>query len=113
MVGTSCTFLFRLICLTKNLNACRHAYRNGVTRAITPPSGNGFIQGLSTEFFTGAENALERRAILKEETALHVTISHSVDASISTQVTALRELLFESNSTFWRRVRNVSSLTPL
>ncbi|KAF5347941.1 hypothetical protein D9756_010123 [Leucocoprinus leucothites] len=83
-----------------------HAYRGGVTRAITPPSGSGFIQGLSTEIFTRAENSLEPRAIIQEEVALHATISHSVDASISTQITALRQLLFESNTTAWQRVRN-------
>lgn len=86
----------------------RLAYRNGVTRAITAPSGSGFIQGLSTAFFPGAENALDHRAILQEETALHVTVSHSVKASISTQIAALRQLLFESNTTAWQRVRNVS-----
>ncbi|KAF9449461.1 hypothetical protein P691DRAFT_853918 [Macrolepiota fuliginosa MF-IS2] len=84
------------------------AYRSGVTKAITAPSGTGFIQGLSTEFLTGAENALEHRAILQKETALHVTVSHGVKASISTQIAALRQLLFESNTTAWQRVRNVN-----
>ncbi|KAF5344401.1 hypothetical protein D9756_011347 [Leucocoprinus leucothites] len=92
--------------LTFNGRNLLHAYRGGVTRAITPPSGSGFIQGLSTEIFTGAENSLEPRAIIQEEVALHATISHSVDASISTQITALRQLLFESNTTAWQRVRN-------
>lgn len=87
----------------------RLAYRNGVTKAITAPSGSGFIQGLATEFFPGAENAIDHNAILQEETALHVTISHSVRASISTQIAALRQLLLESNtSAVWQRVRNVS-----
>ncbi|KAF7778394.1 hypothetical protein Agabi119p4_2739 [Agaricus bisporus var. burnettii] len=82
-----------------------HAYRNGVTKAITAPSGGGFIQGLSTEIFTGAENAIQRRAILQEETALHITISHSVDASISTQIATLRQLLLQSDTPAWKRVR--------
>jgi hypothetical protein len=105
---TFCKHPLSHFCLTFYLTILRHAYRGGVTRAITAPSGDGFIQGLSTKFFSGAESALDSRAILQEDIALHVTLSHSVHASISTQIATLRELLFESNTTAWQRVRSVS-----
>ncbi|KXN85953.1 hypothetical protein AN958_10661 [Leucoagaricus sp. SymC.cos] len=83
-----------------------HAYRNGITKAITAPTGDGFIQGLSTEIFPGAETSLDHHAIIREEAAIHVTFGHTVDQSISTQVSALRALLFESEASVWKRVRN-------
>ncbi|KXN92662.1 hypothetical protein AN958_11763, partial [Leucoagaricus sp. SymC.cos] len=75
-----------------------HAYRTGITKAITAPTGNGFIQGLATKFSPGAETSLDHRAIIREEAAIHVTIGHAVDQSISTQVSALRGLLFASDT---------------
>ncbi|KAF8801695.1 amidohydrolase [Phlegmacium glaucopus] len=81
------------------------AYRNGVTTAITAPSGRGFLQGLSTAFSAGSPHALARGAIVQEETALHVTISFSLDSSVSTQIAALRSQLFESSLRPWFRVR--------
>ena len=86
---------------------CRLAYRNGVTTAITAPSGNGFLQGVSTAFSAGSPNALARGAIIQEETALHITISLSLAPSVSTQIAALRSQLFESNLEHWVRVRQV------
>ncbi|KXN82271.1 hypothetical protein AN958_02792 [Leucoagaricus sp. SymC.cos] len=83
-----------------------HAYRNEITKAITAPIGDGFIQGLSTEFFPGAETSLDHRAIIREEAAIHVTFGHAVDQSISTQVSALRALLFESEASVWKHVRS-------
>ncbi|KAF8958055.1 hypothetical protein BDZ97DRAFT_1950338 [Flammula alnicola] len=70
------------------------AYRSGVTTAITAPSGYGFLQGISTAFSVGAPHALAKSAIVQPETALHVTLSFSLPVSVSTQVAALRTLLF-------------------
>jgi hypothetical protein len=86
---------------------CRLAYRNGVTTAITAPSGDGFLQGVSTAFSAGSPNALARGAIIQQETALHITISLSLAPSVSTQIAALRSQLFESNLEHWVRVRKV------
>jgi hypothetical protein len=86
---------------------CRLAYRNGVTTAITAPSGDGFLHGVSTAFSAGSPNALGRGAIIQEETALHITISLSLTPSVSTQIAALRSQLFESKLVHWVRVRKV------
>jgi hypothetical protein len=83
------------------------AYRNGVTTAITAPTGNGFLQGLSTAFSAGSLNALARGAVVQKETALHVTISLSLTPSVSTQIATLRSQLFESSLKPWVRVRRV------
>jgi hypothetical protein len=90
-----------------NLGTCRLAYRNGVTTAITAPSGAGFLRGLSTAFSAGSPHALARGAIVQEETALHITISFSLTPSVSTQIAALRSQLFESSLGPWIRVREV------
>jgi len=81
------------------------AYRGGVTQAITAPSSHGFLSGLSTAFFVGASNALSRGAIIQEEVALHITISHDMKMSVSTQIATLRKLLFGSQEGAWARVR--------
>ena len=87
---------------------CRLAYRNGVTTAVTAPSGNkGFLQGVSTAFSAGSPNALAKGAIIQEETALHITISLTLAPSVSTQIAALRSQLFESSLKHWVRVRKV------
>ena len=78
-----------------------------MTSAVTAPSGNGFLQGVSTAFSTGSANALARGAIVQEETALHITISPSLAPSVSTQIAALRSQLFESRLDHWVRVRKV------
>ena len=87
--------------------AFRLAYRSGVTRAVTAPSSNGFLAGLSTTFDTGAVNAIEKGAVVQAETALHVAVSLNFDASISTQIATLRRLLTESSVDAWRAVRKV------
>ena len=85
----------------------RLAYRNGVTTAITAPSGRGFSQGLSTAFSAGSPHALARGAVVQEETALYITLSLSFTTSVSTQIVALRSQLFESSLGPWVRVREV------
>ncbi|TFK72449.1 hypothetical protein BDN72DRAFT_836217 [Pluteus cervinus] len=69
------------------------AYRGGVTKAITPPTGDGFLYGLSTAFDLGASHALEKGAIVQEEVALHVRVDLGMDSSVSTQIALLRHLL--------------------
>jgi hypothetical protein len=84
------------ITLTKSLT--RLAYRDGVTTAITAPSGD-FLLGFSTAFATGANNALEKNAIIQDEVALHVAVARQSTggASVSTQIAALRHILFEAH----------------
>ena len=72
---------------------CRLAYRSGVTTAITAPTGSGFLRGISTAFRLGAPHVLSRAAIIQQETAVHVSLSFSQKASVSTQVATLRTLL--------------------
>ena len=79
----------------------RLTYRNGVTTAITAPSGNGFLQGVSTAFSAGSSNALAKGAVIQDETALHITISFSLAPSVTTQIAALRYQLFESSLKHW------------
>ena len=86
----------------------RLAYRNGVTTAVTAPSGNGFLQGVSTAFSAGSSNALAQGAVIQDETALHIMISFSLAPSVSTQIAALRYQLFESSLKHWVRVRKVN-----
>ncbi|KAF8632752.1 hypothetical protein AX15_001695 [Amanita polypyramis BW_CC] len=82
------------------------AYRNGITMAISAPTGEGFMLGLSTAFDTGSSDSLERGAVVREETAVHVAINPSMSVSVSTQVAALRRLLFEDvGGKAWTRVR--------
>ncbi|KZT06435.1 composite domain of metallo-dependent hydrolase [Laetiporus sulphureus 93-53] len=78
------------------------AHRAGVTYATTLPGSTGFssiIAGLSVTYRTGASHALERGAIVKEVTALHVVIERSAPfssggaVSVSTQIATLRRLL--------------------
>jgi uncharacterized OsmC-like protein len=76
----------------------RLSYRGGVTTAVTAPLGN-FLLGLSTAFAVGANNALEKNAIIQDEVALHVTISRQSTRrpSVSTQIAALRRILFDGH----------------
>ncbi|KAF9233435.1 hypothetical protein BU15DRAFT_53885 [Melanogaster broomeanus] len=70
------------------------AYRSGVSTAITSPISFGLLGGLSTHFFLGAKHQLEEGAVLKDVTAVHVSILHrSRGPSVSTQIAALRRLL--------------------
>ena len=71
----------------------RLAYRSGVTDAITAPESSSLIAGFSAAFSTGAEGKLEKGAIVKDAVALHVCVSMSGSASVSTQIAALRKLL--------------------
>lgn len=50
---------------------------------------------------------MERGAIVQAETALHVSVSLDLGVSVSTQVAALRRLLYESDEGAWKRVREV------
>lgn len=91
----------------------RIAHRSGVTVATSSllrvdpyANTNTVIAGLSTTFHLGATNALEREAIVKEITALHVYVGHSGPLqplagwpSISTQIAGLRRLLLGGEST--------------
>ncbi|KAJ3507229.1 hypothetical protein NLJ89_g6423 [Agrocybe chaxingu] len=85
------------------------AYNDGVTTAITAPSGGGFQRGLSTAFDTGAPHSAVEGAVLQDETALHIAINFQISTSVSTQVAALRSLLFaggdEEDASPWGRVR--------
>ncbi|KAJ7452293.1 hypothetical protein FB451DRAFT_1409447 [Mycena latifolia] len=83
-----------------------YTYRRGVTTAVVAPTGSGFLQGISTAFSTGAPNALADRAILQSATALHISIQSEMRASVSTQIAALRNVLFSSSAPGpWRRVK--------
>ncbi|KAJ3788928.1 hypothetical protein GGU10DRAFT_409044 [Lentinula aff. detonsa] len=70
------------------------AYRSGVTGAITAPYSPGVLAGLSTAFDTGAAHKLIEGAVFQDEVALHVSFSLSSSVSVSTQIAALRTLLF-------------------
>ncbi|KAJ7143728.1 hypothetical protein C8R44DRAFT_827345 [Mycena epipterygia] len=80
------------------------AYQSGVTIGITTPIGRGFMRGVSTVFDLGASGGLDRSAVVQVETALHTTISSTLSASVSTQIAALRNLLFYEDGS-WLRVR--------
>ncbi|KAG2142813.1 uncharacterized protein EDB93DRAFT_1338417 [Suillus bovinus] len=86
------------------------AYRGGVTTAITAPSG-AFLQGVSTAFSPGAAHASVENASVIDEVALHVGISMSSRISVSTQIAALRNMLFgEGGDEVLRSVRKVGLL---
>nr|GAT48836.1 carbohydrate esterase family 9 protein [Mycena chlorophos] len=70
------------------------AYRNGITSAIVAPSARGFLGGLSTVFGTAAPHKLADGAALQDVAALHVTVSLNSRVGVSTQIAALRGLLF-------------------
>jgi hypothetical protein len=63
-----------------------------VTTGITAPSSRGFLAGLSTAFNTGLPHRLAEGAVIQDIAALHVSIDSS-NPSVSTQITALRNLL--------------------
>lgn len=79
----------------------RTSYRTGGLTTSTTYLGKTpktfpvpFIGGLSATFRTGASNAMERGAIVKDVTALHVAVGRLQDfASLSTQIFTLRKLL--------------------
>ncbi|KAJ7888524.1 hypothetical protein B0H13DRAFT_2252760 [Mycena leptocephala] len=84
-----------------------YAYRGRVTTAVVAPMGYGFIRGVGTAFSTGASNALANGAIVQTETALHISVNSEMDASVSTQIAALRNLLFSKSAEGpWDRVQH-------
>ncbi|KAJ6483842.1 hypothetical protein C8R47DRAFT_1217531 [Mycena vitilis] len=83
-----------------------YAYRAGVTTAVVAPMGRGFLRGLATAFATGAGSALEKGGVVQAETALHVAVNSEMAASVSTQIAALRKLLFTKQEDGpWGRVQ--------
>jgi hypothetical protein len=79
-----------------------------VTTAVVAPQGNGFLQGLGTAFDVGAPHALSAGAIVQDETSLHISLHSGMRASVSTQIAALRRLLFDDDASRpWTRVRKV------
>ncbi|KAH0827801.1 hypothetical protein J3R83DRAFT_3426 [Lanmaoa asiatica] len=76
------------------------AYHAGVTSAITPPTSQGLIAGISTAFSTGAAHALQEGAVIQDIAALHVNVGHSTSPSpsVSSQIAALRHLLLDAAS---------------
>jgi hypothetical protein len=67
-----------------------------VTTAVTAPSGD-FLLGLSTAFAVGASNTLEKNAIIQDEASLHIAVSRQFTASVSTQIAALRRILYDAH----------------
>ncbi|KAJ7685890.1 hypothetical protein B0H17DRAFT_985428 [Mycena rosella] len=86
-----------------------YAYRGGVTTAIVAPMGRDFLLGMGAAFATGASNALAKGAIVQSETALHIAVNSQMPASVSTQIAALRNLLFSSSASGpWSRVQSAA-----
>ena len=66
------------------------------------------MQGISTAFSPGAAHARVEGASILDEVALHVTVSMNAKAGVSTQIAALRKMLFgEGGDEVLRRVRKV------
>ncbi|SNX87424.1 uncharacterized protein MEPE_06134 [Melanopsichium pennsylvanicum] len=97
------------------------ARASGVTKGVVFPQGDGFFSGVSVMFDTGATGVLDEGAVVKDEVAVHVTLSHNGDGglSISEQIGLLRQLLSSgsdsvkskrtssaSNIDVWRKVTN-------
>ncbi|KJA29867.1 hypothetical protein HYPSUDRAFT_126636 [Hypholoma sublateritium FD-334 SS-4] len=87
------------------------AYRSGVTLAISSlarpiylsgPDAH-IISGLSVVFRTGAAHSMQRGAVIQEVAALHVVMGNpyptSRGVSVSTQIAAIRRLLYGWEST--------------
>lgn len=105
---------------------CRTAYRAGVTLAtsslakpiyLAGPDAH-IISGLSVAFRTGAAHSMQRGAIIQDIAALHVVVGHSYPItrgfSVSTQVAALRRLLYgwesadQETGTWFKKAAEVS-----
>jgi len=83
------------------------AYRGGITTAITAASGT-FLRGISTAYSPGAAHARVGNASILDEVALHVAVSMNARTSVSTQIAALRNMLFgEGGDEMLGRVRKV------
>ncbi len=104
------------------------AHRAGVTYATTsflkPAafSRGSFVGGLSATFRTGANHGMERAAIIKSVTALHVAIGRTTPISpsypgisVSTEIATLRHLLLDGedenteSGQWFKKAANVSS----
>ena len=83
----------------------RLAYRSGITAGVVAPQHRGLLAGVSVAFSTGTEHRLKQGALIREDAAVHVEITHSTALpSISTQIAALRNLLLgngEGNVKRW------------
>ncbi|EST07165.1 Metal-dependent hydrolase, composite domain protein [Kalmanozyma brasiliensis GHG001] len=81
-----------------------HARASGVTRGIVFPQSDTFFSGVSVKFDTGAENVLTPGAVVQEEVAVHVTLTHDKGGpSIGEQLGLLRQLLTKPSGV-WERV---------
>jgi hypothetical protein len=90
----------------------RLAYRGGVTTAISAPSGT-FLQGVSTAFSPGAAHARVENASIVDEVALHVAVSMNAKVGVSTQIAALRNMLFgKGGDVVLRTIRKVCTFHP-
>ncbi|CEH13542.1 ALPHA-D-RIBOSE 1-METHYLPHOSPHONATE 5-TRIPHOSPHATE DIPHOSPHATASE [Ceraceosorus bombacis] len=80
-------------------NDLQRALASGVTSVVVAPRSSGsFVAGISTRFRTAVEDVWNPHAILKEEIALHVWLSHLQDGdagaiSEAEQIGVLRDLL--------------------
>ncbi|EIW84617.1 hypothetical protein CONPUDRAFT_134601 [Coniophora puteana RWD-64-598 SS2] len=81
------------------------AYRNGVTSGVAAPGGS-FVQGTPATFLLGAPHALAG-AVIEADSALHVTLGMGAKASVSTQIAALRAMLFDERAAEGGVVRRV------
>ncbi|ESK86826.1 carbohydrate esterase family 9 protein [Moniliophthora roreri MCA 2997] len=69
------------------------AHRSGATLSITPPlsSSSSILAGISTLLSTGASNKLAQGAVVKNEVALHASVSLSRSGpGVSSQIRTLR-----------------------
>ncbi|EGO25215.1 hypothetical protein SERLADRAFT_414896 [Serpula lacrymans var. lacrymans S7.9] len=71
------------------------AHHSGVTTAITAPTSNGVIAGLSAHFSLGSAHRLQQGAVINDVASVHVKIRHLGEPSVSPQIAALRRLLLE------------------
>ncbi|EJF62302.1 composite domain of metallo-dependent hydrolase [Dichomitus squalens LYAD-421 SS1] len=87
---------------TRNALVAHHAGVTYATTSFLRPASyarGSFMGGLSATFRTGASNALDRAALIKPATALHVAVGRSLPLapspgpSVSTEIATLRRLL--------------------
>ncbi|EGN99656.1 hypothetical protein SERLA73DRAFT_159873 [Serpula lacrymans var. lacrymans S7.3] len=71
------------------------AHHSGVTTAITAPTSDGLLGGLSAHFSLGSAHRLQQGAVINDVASVHVKIRHVGEPSVSTQIAALRRLLLE------------------
>lgn len=62
-----------------------------MTTGIVAPRSEGFFGGLSAAFSTSGLDKLDEGALVKDVVALHISLSHYEETSISTQVGLLRK----------------------